>query len=103
MRLAFAAPLLLAACVSTPPPSGVSDSASPLPQSGTYPTGVENSCDGERFGQLVGRDATALERVLIMGQVRIIRPGMVVAQDFRPERINFEIGTDERIARITCG
>jgi hypothetical protein len=85
------------------PNGGESDGGTTLPQRGSYPTGIENSCDGERFGPLVGQDGTALERVLILGQVRIIRPGTVAAQDFRPERINFEIGTDGRIARITCG
>ena len=100
MRLILALPMLLAACVASAP----SPSTGPVaPPSGSYPTGLDNTCDGERYGPLVGQDATALERVLIMGLVRVVRPGSVVTQDYRPERINFEIGADNRIARITCG
>jgi len=93
--------LTLAACSG---PTGPISSGAPAgPVAGSFPTGMENTCDGERYGTLVGQDATALERVLILGQVRVIRPGMVVTQDYRPERINFEIGSDGRVARITCG
>ena len=99
MRLILALPLVLAACVSTP----AAPTGPVVPPSGSYPTGLDNTCDGERYGPLVGQDATALERVLIMGLVRVVRPGSVVTQDYRPERINFEIGADNRIARITCG
>mgnify|MGYP000530713279 CR=1 FL=1 len=91
----------LAGC--TGPTGPISSGASSGPVTGSFPTGIDNTCDGERYGTLVGQDATALERVLILGQVRVIRPGMVVTQDYRPERINFEIGTDNRVTRITCG
>lgn len=91
----------LAGCAGESTP--ISSGAASGPVAGAYPTGIDNTCDGERYGTLVGQDATALERVLILGQVRVIRPGMVVAQDYRPERINFEIGPDGRVARIVCG
>ncbi len=95
---AFIPLIFLAACagVTAPPPGGP-------PPSGSYPTGLDNTCDGERYGPLVGQSGTALERVMILGQVRVIRPGSLTTQDYRPERINFEIGTDGRITRITCG
>ena len=91
--------LALAGCAATSGP--ISSGAGVV--AGAFPTGLDNTCDGERYGTLVGQDATALERVLILGQVRVIRPGMVVTQDYRPERLNFEIGPDGRVARITCG
>ena len=94
--------VLLAGCAGTGPTSTGSISSG-APQAGSYPTGLENTCNGERYGTLVGQDATVLERVLIMGQVRVIRPGSVVTQDYRPERLNFEIGTNNQISRITCG
>jgi len=81
----------------------ISSGAATGPVAGSFPTGLDNTCDGERYGTLVGQDATALERVLILGQVRGIRPGSVVSQDYRPERINFYIGSDNRVTRITCG
>ncbi len=67
------------------------------------PTGVANSCGARRHGSLVGKDATVLETVLLMGPVQVVRPEAVTAQDFQPDRINFIIGADNRIARITCG
>ena len=97
----LAAAALLAGCVgSAQSPTGGGTGA---PPSGSYPTGLDNTCDGERYGPLVGQDATALERVLIMGQVRVLRPGSIVTQDYRPERINFEIDGSNRISKITCG
>ena len=37
------------------------------------------------------------------GQVRTIRPGDAVTMDFRPDRLNLEIGEDGRITRFRCG
>lgn len=67
------------------------------------PVGEADTCGGAQYAGLVGQDATALERVLIIGQVRVIRPGTAVTMDFRPQRLNFEVGEDGRIARIYCG
>jgi len=83
----------LVACETT----GSAPSAPPLP-----PTDSD-TCDGIQYAGLIGQDATALERVLILGQVRVIRPGMAVTMDFRPERLNFKIDAANRITRIFCG
>lgn len=95
--------LTLTACMPAHQPPSTTTGPTAAPPSGSYPTGLDNTCDGERYGTLVGQDATALERVLIMGQVRVLRPGSIVTQDYRPERLNFEIGERNQIARITCG
>ncbi|PWG18436.1 I78 family peptidase inhibitor [Salibaculum griseiflavum] len=63
----------------------------------------QDSCGAASQGALLGQDATALERVLIMRPVRVIRPGMAVTMDFRPDRINFEISEQNRITRVYCG
>ena len=60
-------------------------------------------CGAAPYLDLAGQPGTALERVPILREVRIIRPGQPVTGDLRPERINFEIGTDGRIARVFCG
>ncbi len=67
------------------------------------PVGAADTCGAAPYAYLVGQDATALERVLIMRQIRIIRPGDAVTMDFREVRINFEIDDTNRIARIFCG
>ena len=67
------------------------------------PPQIEDTCNAARYGDLIGQDATALEKVMILGMVRVIRPGDMVTQDFRPERINFGIAADNRISDISCG
>ena len=32
-----------------------------------------------------------------------LRPGMMVTQEYRAERLNFRIGPDNRIVEIRCG
>lgn len=67
------------------------------------PDGDADSCGAAQYGAVVGQPATALEKVLILGQVQLIRPTTAVTQDFRPERINFFIDSTETITAITCG
>ncbi|WP_375279366.1 I78 family peptidase inhibitor [Pseudooctadecabacter sp.] len=79
--------------------------AEPAPQRPTLPpvpAAGADTCNAGRHVNLVGQDATALERVLIMGPVRVIRPGQAVTMDFRPDRINFNIGADNRILSVSC-
>lgn len=73
------------------------------PSAPMLPSAENDTCNGLQHAALVGQDATALERVLILGQVRVIRPDMAVTMDFRPERLNFDIGSLNRITRIFCG
>jgi hypothetical protein len=73
------------------------------PSTPAIPEFAADLCDAGRYAGLAGQDGTALERVLLLGQVRVIRPGDAVTMDLRPERINFEIGTDGRIGRVFCG
>lgn len=84
--------LLLAACGQTPQPAPAPD----------FPVG-EDSCNAAQYSNLIGQDATVLERVLLMGPVRVIRPGMAVTMDYSAARINFGIDDSNRIARISCG
>lgn len=72
-------------------------------QRSPFPVGEADTCDGNQYASLVGQDATALERVLILGQVRVIRPDTAITMDFRTERLNFVIDRADRIARIYCG
>lgn len=94
MRAALGLLLLLAACgpVNAPAPAGP-----PVPDA------AEDTCGASTLGRLIGRDATALERELILRPMRLIRPGTPVTEDFRPTRINFQIDGQERLTRIWCG
>ncbi len=64
---------------------------------------LSDDCGASDYQSLVGQDATALEKVLILGQVRLIRPGTAVTLDFRADRINFYIDASNEILRIRCG
>ncbi|SIT85857.1 Peptidase inhibitor I78 family protein [Yoonia rosea] len=67
------------------------------------PPQSEDTCGASEFAHLIGQQATALERTLLLGPVRVIRPGDAVTMDFRTDRVNFRIGEDETIQRIDCG
>ena len=72
----------------------------PLPP---LPAPEADSCEAAPYAHLIGAPATALERELIMRQIRILRPGQPMTMDYRAERLNIEIGPDERIVRLFCG
>ena len=91
MRYAIIILLLVSACTAVEP------------QAPATPAPADDTCNASDYAGLVGQDATALERVLLMGKVRVIRPGQAVTMDFMPDRINFRIAEDGRIAAITCG
>ena len=67
------------------------------------PVGAADTCGSAPYTYLIGEDATALERVLILRQVRVIWPEDAVEQNVRPERINFYISPNAVIQSITCG
>ena len=69
----------------------------------SLPPLTEDTCRAADYAQLIGKPATALERVLLMGKVRVIRPGQPVTRDFWPDRINFMVDGRETIADINCG
>lgn len=95
-HLSLVACLILLSACGMPP-------AATVPDGPVLPPAAEDSCGAGPYAGLIGQDATALERVLIMRQVRLIRPDQAVTMDFSAERINFWIGADNRIVRITCG
>ena len=80
--------IVLAGCTTAEPP---------------LPPQLEDTCGASDYANLIGQDATALERVLLLGPVRVIRPGDAVTMDFRPDRVNFKISEDETIRAIDCG
>lgn len=97
MKNLFAiAPLVFLAACEMPVPTPE------IPRGPTVPAAANDTCNANQYASLIGQDATALERVMILGLVRVIRPDQAVTMDFRPERINFNVGQNNRIASITC-
>ncbi len=87
-RLAGAGLALLALAACQPAPPGT-------------PAGSA-SCGAESLQTLVGQSAGVLETMRFAGPVRIIRPGMAVTMDYRPDRLNIEIDAANTIARVWC-
>lgn len=94
MRLALLAVASLAACggITAPPAAAV---VSPMP--------ALDTCGAAPYARVIGQPATALERLLIMRPLRVLRPTDPVTLDLNPTRINFIIGGTEAISAITCG
>ena len=85
--------LLLAACATGQPATPVRP---------TLPVADADTCGARDYAALIGQDATALERVLIMRPVRVIRPSTAITMDFRQDRLNFQIDAANKIVSIGC-
>lgn len=81
----------------------LAQACAPVARIGAVPSEMDDTCGARQHAALIGQNATTLERVLILGQVRILRPGDAATLDHQPERINFRIDGTQRIAQITCG
>ena len=84
---------LLAACAAPAPDA---------PSRPTLPAPSEDTCGALDYANLIGQDATALETVLIMRPVRVIRPDTAITMDFRQDRLNFNVDGANAITSIGC-
>lgn len=66
------------------------------------PAGMADACGAADLQHLVGQPASVLETMKFSQPVRILRPGMAVTMDYRPDRLNIEIDAQEVIARVHC-
>ncbi|NIY79161.1 hypothetical protein HCZ23_06720 [Celeribacter sp. HF31] len=95
LRLLALSLCTLTACNEEAPAAGERDPALPKPS--------DLSCAIDMVTPLIGEMPTALEAIDIPDPVRVIRPGMAITEDYRPDRTNIDIGRDGRIARVWCG
>lgn len=62
------------------------------------------TCDEAALSaESLGRDAALIDPAAFPGPVRIIRPGDMVTMDYNPNRINFQLDAQDRVASVTCG
>jgi hypothetical protein len=66
-------------------------------------TSGDDACGASGLQGIVGTSVGELQAASLPENRRIIFPGMAVTMDFQAERVNVEIGTDDRIARVFCG
>ncbi len=103
------APVTAPAPPPTSQPAPPSDSAQPVPGATTpAPVPLADECGASKLGdylnQLASADITTkIEQTVGHARIRTIKPGDAVTMDFRPDRLNVEIGADGRITRLRCG
>lgn len=93
----------LAACAETPETDQdqkVRDAFEQIRDRKTSPTG---ECPIESIQPFVGQHVSALETVMLLGQVRVIRPGQMVTMDYLPTRLNIDLDNRDVISRLRCG
>ena len=89
-RLLLALPFLaLAGCVEPVPPVTPEEPDADL-------------CKASALQGLVGQPRTVLGTMLLPAGSRVIEPGQAVTMDYRANRLNVEIGTDDRISKVGC-
>lgn len=80
-------PLALTACVPVEAPA---------------PEEPADACQAAGFQGLVGQPRAVLAAMLFPAGTRIIGPADPVTADYRPERMNIEVGSNDRIAKVAC-
>lgn len=65
-------------------------------------------CGADKVGEWLGEELTDEVKASIReaaghNRIRYIAPGDMVTMDFRPDRLNVETGTDNRIKLFRCG
>jgi hypothetical protein len=79
--------LILMACTGTKP--------------STQP--AKDTCQAAAMQELVGQSAQVLHTMRFGQTVRFLRPDTPMTKDYRPDRLNIWINSNEKISRITCG
>ncbi|WP_334182321.1 I78 family peptidase inhibitor [Novosphingobium sp.] len=73
----------------------------------TPPPSMEPSCGAEQFASYIGQTASddviaAITAARGDKPMRVIKPGMAVTMDYRPDRLNVQVGEDGKISKFTC-
>lgn len=84
--LALAAPLALAACIDGEP--------------GTMPDA--DQCGAAALQSLVGQPQSVIDSMTFPDGTRIILPDTPVTMDYRPDRLNIQIGEDGLVESVHC-
>ncbi len=101
---ALLAALLLAACTSQAP----SEPAPEPPVVGRTPVDAEAVCDADAVAHAIGASfdealVEALRDESGSRHVRVLRPDSAATMDYREDRLNIVLGSDELIEAVRCG
>ncbi|WP_036166227.1 I78 family peptidase inhibitor [Noviluteimonas dokdonensis] len=105
--LSISAALALAACSSSPA-NDSSDATTPAAAATTTPPMLAESCKADAAQQFVGKTATPeiVEQARVATgakTARVLTPGMMVTMEYRGDRLNVRVGTDNVIGSVDCG
>ncbi|MBP7002419.1 I78 family peptidase inhibitor [Amaricoccus sp.] len=67
------------------------------------PGASADACGAAGLQSLVGTSVGSLDASALPEPRRVIFPGQPVTMDYREDRLNVEIGKDDKIARVYCG
>lgn len=100
--IALAAGLTLSACASSG--NGMPDSGNALDVP-RFDNGrpVDDTCGAGARLYLVGQRASEVDMDTLARNVRVIRPGDAVTEDYRPDRLNLDLDANDVILRPWCG
>lgn len=88
MKFIALLPLLaVVACVEQPAPPAEPDM---------------DACKASAYQGLVGQPKSVLATMMLPAGSRVVGPTDAITMDFRAERLNVEIGKDDRIAKVAC-
>lgn len=108
--------ILLAACTQpesqmpapseTPIPTATPEPA--RPSEGAEPKPAADECGAGKLGSYLnqlptGEAMAKIKAIVGHDRIRTINPGDAVTMDYRPDRLNIEIGNDGRIKQLRCG
>lgn len=98
-----------APAADAPPAASTDGAASPaVPETPPMPPTEVAACDAAKAQAFVGRKAdegTVQAAMAASGArgVRVLRPGVMVTQDYRGDRLNLQLDGKGLIASATCG
>ena len=102
--LFISAALLASACSQPaepgPEPQSPAELAQDMPQTKQQAT-EQDACGASQYAALVGAPLAAVT-LPAEAHVRIIQPGTVATQDFRPERANIIVDAEGIIIAVEC-
>ncbi len=94
-----AAALLLLVATAACLPKKEAETAAETPP----PAAEAGSCGAAGLQSLVGTSVGSLDAGKLPSPRRVIFPGQAVTMDYRTDRLNVEIGKDDKVARVFCG
>jgi Peptidase inhibitor I78 family len=67
------------------------------------PTGGATTCDAGDYRYLVGQNEADIDRTRLPSAFRIICAECMVTMDHNPNRLNIQLGTDNKVGSVRCG